>query len=58
MGDDAEDNLAAILFNAMAIIHFEEMVRRGVLPAELLDMPNYTAEVPLPAEAACEEPDA
>jgi hypothetical protein len=36
-----EDHLAAILFNAMALIHYEEMIERGVLPAELNDMPNY-----------------
>jgi hypothetical protein len=38
-----EDHLAAIMFNAMALIHYEEMIERGVLPAELNDMPNYTA---------------
>lgn len=36
-----EDHLAAILFNAMALIHYEEMIERGVLPAELNDMPDY-----------------
>jgi hypothetical protein len=36
-----EDHLAAIMFNAMALIHYEEMIERGVLPAELNDMPNY-----------------
>jgi len=36
-----EDHLAAILFNAMAIIHYEEMAKRDVLPVELLDMPDY-----------------
>ena len=29
------------MFNAMALIHYEEMIERGVLPAELNDMPNY-----------------
>lgn len=38
-----EDHLAAIMFNAMAIIHYEEMIARGVLPKELNDLPNYTA---------------
>lgn len=42
-GDRSEDHLAAIIFNAMAIIHNEEMIRRGVLPAELDDMPEYRA---------------
>jgi hypothetical protein len=36
-----EDHLAAIMFNAMALIHFETMIERGVLPAELDDMPIY-----------------
>ncbi|NLS96660.1 MAG: hypothetical protein GXX96_31375 [Planctomycetaceae bacterium] len=39
-----EDHLAAIVFNAMAILHYEEMIRRGVLPAELDDMPKYSVE--------------
>jgi hypothetical protein len=38
-----EDHLAAIMFNAMALIHYEEMIERGVLPAELNDMPRYKA---------------
>jgi hypothetical protein len=29
------------MFNAMALIHYEEMIERGLLPAELNDMPNY-----------------
>jgi len=36
-----EDHLAAIMFNAMALIHYEEMIERGMLPAELNDMPHY-----------------
>jgi len=36
-----EDHLAAIMFNAMALIHYEEMIERGVLPADLNDMPVY-----------------
>ena len=36
-----EDHLAAIIFNAMAIVHYEEMVKRGILPESLLDMPDY-----------------
>ena len=40
-GKRDEDHLAAIMFNAMALIHYEEMIERGVLPAELNDMPNY-----------------
>ena len=34
-GKRDEDHLAAIMFNAMALIHYEEMIERGRLPAEL-----------------------
>ena len=40
-GLNDEDHLAAIMFNSMAIIHYQEMVERGVLPGELNDMPSY-----------------
>lgn len=39
-----EDHLAAIMFNAMALIHYEELVNQGVLPKELADLPTYTKE--------------
>ena len=42
-GKRDEDHLAAIMFNAMALIHYEEMIERGRLPAELNDMPSYQA---------------
>lgn len=41
-GDRSEDNLAAIMCNAMFIMHTEEMVKRGVLPEALIAMPDYT----------------
>jgi hypothetical protein len=40
-GKRDEDHLAAIMFNAMALIHYEEMIERGLLPATLNDMPHY-----------------
>jgi len=40
-GKRDEDHLAAIMFNAMALIHYEEMIERGRLPEELNDMPDY-----------------
>jgi hypothetical protein len=40
-----EDHLAAVMFNAMALIHYEEMIERGVLPASLNDMPTYRIEI-------------
>lgn len=36
-----EDHLAAIMCNAMFLIHYEEMILRGILPASLDDMPHY-----------------
>ena len=41
IGDHDEDHLAAIFCNCMFILHFEECVRRGLLPPSLLDMPKY-----------------
>ena len=40
-GKRDEDHLAAIMFNTMALIHYEEMIERGLLSAKLNDMPNY-----------------
>jgi len=42
-GHRGEDNLAAILCNAMFIVHTEEMIKRGVLPQSLDDLPKYQA---------------
>ncbi len=46
-GDESEDHLSAILFGAMAIIHNQEMIERGVLPNSLDDMPDYSGPVPI-----------
>lgn len=43
-GDSTEDHLAAVFCNAMFILHFEEAVKRGLLPESLLDMPSYQKE--------------
>ena len=40
-GDESEDHVAAIMCNGMFIAHFQEMINRGVLPAELDDLPRY-----------------
>jgi hypothetical protein len=40
-GKNDEDHAAAIAWNAMAYVHTEEMIKRGFLPNELNDMPNY-----------------
>lgn len=41
MGHRDEDHLAAAAWNIFAMIHTEDMVRRGLLPSELDDLPNY-----------------
>ena len=38
-----EDHLSAIMFNAMAIIHYEEMIKLNQLPPQLDDMQRYGA---------------
>jgi len=45
-GKRDEDHLAAIIFNAMAVIHYETMIEAGVLPTSLNDMPVYAAVMP------------
>lgn len=40
-GDRSEDHAAAICFNAEAIMHGEEMIRRGLWPKEFDDLPTY-----------------
>lgn len=37
-----EDHASAVVWNWMAVIHTEEMIMRGLLPAKLNDLPNYT----------------
>lgn len=44
LGDKSEDHLAAVIFNAQALIHNEECIARGSLPASLDDLPRYGAE--------------
>jgi len=39
-----EDHLAQAAWNLLGAIHTEEMVRRGVLPASLDNLPNYLGE--------------
>ena len=42
-GDTSEDHMAAIMCNAMFIMHTEDMMDRSVLPIDLDDMPVYEA---------------
>jgi hypothetical protein len=43
-GKTDEDHLAAIACNIMFIIHTDEMIKRGILPAELAYNPKYGAD--------------
>lgn len=43
-GHRDEDHLGQAAWNLMAAIHTEEMIRRGVLPAELNDLPKHLPE--------------
>jgi len=47
-----EDHAAQAAWNILGLIHTEEMIERGLLPASLNDLPNY-----MPREAA-EQPKA
>jgi len=39
-GDADEDHLAAVIFNAMGVMAYQERIKRGLLPAELDDLPK------------------
>jgi hypothetical protein len=40
-GHRDEDHLIAAIWNLQALLHIEEMIKRGKLSEELLDLPNY-----------------
>lgn len=40
-GDKSEDHIAAIAWNAFAIMHYQEMMARKVIDSKFDDMPNY-----------------
>lgn len=40
-GHRDEDHLIAAIWNLQALLHIEEMVGRGILPEDLLDLPTY-----------------
>lgn len=40
-GMEDEDHLHQAIWNLFAISHYLEMIRRGILPAELNDLPSY-----------------
>jgi hypothetical protein len=45
MGFTDEDHEAAAIWNLTAFMHTKMMIKAGVLPAELDNMPRYTDEV-------------
>lgn len=45
-GDRSEDHVAAIAWNAFAIMHTEEMIRHAKLPREFNDMPTRIEDLP------------
>lgn len=49
-GDRSEDHLAAARWNLAGIIFNEIMIERGLLPAELNDLPSYLAKPIPPSE--------
>jgi len=42
--EDHGDSLAAIRFWAGAMMHYEEMIKRGILPTSLDDRPRYDCQ--------------
>lgn len=47
-----EDHLAAVRWNVAAMMHTEEMIRRGLLPKELNDLPHYLPRAKVANRAA------
>lgn len=44
MGLQDEDHLIQAVWNLFAVAHFEELIKRGILPKELNDLPDYTSK--------------
>jgi len=40
-GHREEDHMSAVAWNAFGLIHTQEMIKRGLLPKEFDDLPNY-----------------
>ncbi len=54
-GKKDEDHAIAGAWNLLALVHTEEMIRRGLLPKELNDLPDYTSAgtKPCPCKGNC-----
>lgn len=50
-GHRDEDHLAAARWNIGAIMHMETMISRGIVPAELMDLPDWSG--PFAGAPAC-----
>lgn len=48
-----EDHAAQALWNIAAIIHVEEMIKRGLMPAELDDLPNFVDPISIKGDKKC-----
>ena len=55
-GDRSEDHLAACRFNCAAIMHYEEMIKLGVLPENLNDLPDYNGHKDIPLQTRTDIP--
>jgi hypothetical protein len=40
-GRDDEDHLAQAVWNGFALLHYDEAIKRGLLPVALDDLPDY-----------------
>lgn len=45
-GESVEDHLAAARFNIACVMHYEEMIHRGLMDSALNDLPNYSPVLP------------
>jgi hypothetical protein len=52
LGRADEDHMAAIRTNAGFILHYEEEIKAGRLPASLDDMPHYSGRIPVAHQTA------
>lgn len=50
-GQRDEDHAAAAAWNILAMMETEEMIRRGIVPASLNELPDWTAKTAEPAKA-------
>ena len=44
-GKTDEDHLGQLVWNGMALLHYEEVIKLGLLPAELNDLPRYIQQI-------------